>query len=46
MVLSPSEDFPEGWTEAIPDVPAWWDEAPPPLAAVIAQRPVSRVPKK
>lgn len=45
-VLSPTEAFPEGWVEATLDLPAWWDEAPPPsVSAPVAPARASTRPR-
>ena len=44
-VLSPSENFPEGWVEVPVDVPSWWEE-PAAVAAELVVAPSRTKPAK
>jgi hypothetical protein len=46
VVLSPSEDAPQGWTDAPEDVPDWWDDGPIPATTADAKagRPAAKKP--
>jgi hypothetical protein len=45
VVLSPSDEFPDGWSDAPSDTPAWWEDQPTP-APVSEPKPVKVAAKK